>query len=110
MSMKLLGRIIAIAGGILLVLSLGANPLLKVVNPLNIGNPSTFGWLQTLGATLGAAAVAVGLWLIQREEPKEHSVKMHADLGAGSTMEARSASRTKPKSPARGKAKSRKRR
>ncbi len=62
MSMKMIGRIGAVLGAILLLLSLAANPL-------GIGaNPAEFGWLQMLGSFLGAVAVAVGLWLSFRQE------------------------------------------
>ena len=55
--MKTLGRITAILGALLLLLSLAANPL-------GIGsNPLEFGWLQALGAFLGCVALAGGLWL-----------------------------------------------
>jgi hypothetical protein len=55
--MKMFGRITAILGALLLIVSLAANPLGLGSNPLE------FGWLQTLGAFLGCVAVAGGLWL-----------------------------------------------
>jgi hypothetical protein len=62
MSMKMIGRIGTVLGAIVLLVSLAANPL-------RIGsNPAEFGWLQMLGSFLGAAAVAVGLWLSMRQE------------------------------------------
>jgi len=62
MSMQLIGRIGALVGAIVLLLSLAANPL-------GIGsNPAEFGWLQTLGAVLGCLAIVLGLWLAQREK------------------------------------------
>jgi hypothetical protein len=62
MSSKWIGRIVTIAGVILLLVSLAANPL-------GIGsNPLEFGWLQALGSVIGCLAIAGGLWLSMREQ------------------------------------------
>jgi hypothetical protein len=62
MSVKLIGRIGVVLGIMVVVVSLGANPL-------GVGsNPSEFGWLQALGAVLGFLAIAAGLWLAQRKK------------------------------------------
>jgi hypothetical protein len=60
MSMKRIGQIAIVLGGVVAVLSLAANPL-------GIGsNPDEFGWLQTLGAVLGVLTMAGGIWLAER--------------------------------------------
>jgi hypothetical protein len=62
MKLRTAGRIVAELGVAMLVLSLAANPL-------RIGsNPDEFGWLQMLGAFLGAAVAAVGLWYAVRKD------------------------------------------
>lgn len=61
MTRKMIGRFIAILGGLGLALSLAANPL-------RIGtNPNEFGWLQMLGSVLGCIMLAGGIWLAIRE-------------------------------------------
>jgi hypothetical protein len=60
MTLKLAGKVLAVLGGLGLLLSLAANPL-------GIGsNPNEFGWLQMLGAVLGCVALGGGLWIVQR--------------------------------------------
>jgi hypothetical protein len=62
MAASWIGRAVAVLGGLLLILSLAANPL-------GIGtNPREFGWLQTQGAILGCLMLAGGIWLAMRKK------------------------------------------
>lgn len=61
MGRKLLGGAVAAAGVALLVLS-------ALADPIGIGADGGFGWKQTAGVVIAAAAVVVGLALYLREE------------------------------------------
>jgi predicted MFS family arabinose efflux permease len=56
-SPRTLGAVIAAAGGIVLALSV-------LADPLGIGGTDEFGWKQILGAVVGAAGLLVGLVLV----------------------------------------------
>jgi hypothetical protein len=53
---KTAGIALLVAGIVILVLSL-------VANSIGLGNPSVFGWIQIVGAIVGAIAAVAGLFL-----------------------------------------------